>query len=52
MDKENLGWLERQDSLIGEENSAKLQKSSVMIFGVGGVGSFVAEACRDGGYEG
>ena len=44
MDKENLGWLERQDSLIGEENSAKLQKSSVMIFGIGGVGSFVAEA--------
>ena len=37
-------WLERQISLIGEEKTDRLAKSSVMIFGVGGVGSFTAEA--------
>jgi tRNA A37 threonylcarbamoyladenosine dehydratase len=44
MDRENTSWLERQSSLIGEDNTDKLRKSSVMIFGVGGVGSFTAEA--------
>lgn len=44
MDRENTNWLERQSSLIGKDNTDKLRKSSVMIFGVGGVGSFTAEA--------
>ena len=34
----------RTELLIGEEGIDKLQNSKVMIFGVGGVGSFAAEA--------
>lgn len=34
---------EREALLIGEENLCKLMNSSVMIFGVGGVGSYVVE---------
>ncbi|MGM9567927.1 MAG: ThiF family adenylyltransferase [Clostridia bacterium] len=34
----------RFSALIGEESFASIQKKHVMIFGVGGVGSFVAEA--------
>lgn len=35
--------------LIGENNFNKLAKSKVAVFGIGGVGSFVAEAlCRSG----
>ena len=41
MDK---SWLERQITLIGEEQTDKLINSSVMIFGIGGVGGFTAEA--------
>ncbi len=44
MERENNSWLERQSSLIGQENTDKLINSSVMVFGVGGVGSFTAEA--------
>ena len=38
------GWLERQTTLIGENATAKLCSSSVMVFGVGGVGGYVVEA--------
>lgn len=39
----------RTELLIGTEGLAKLKKSSVAVFGVGGVGSFAAEAlCRAG----
>ncbi len=42
-------WLQRQNALIGEEGTDKLKNSRVMIFGIGGVGSFVTEAlCRAG----
>lgn len=34
----------RVENLIGKENLQRLSKSSVAVFGVGGVGSFVAEA--------
>ena len=44
MDRENRKWLERQESLIGKESTDLLAKTSVMIFGIGGVGSFTAEA--------
>lgn len=44
MDRENRKWLERQDSLIGKENTDILCGLSVMIFGIGGVGGFTAEA--------
>ena len=34
----------REISLIGEENFQKLQKAHVAVFGIGGVGSYAAEA--------
>ncbi len=37
-------WLNRQNALIGEAATDKLKKASVMIFGIGGVGSFASEA--------
>ena len=40
----NNAWLERQISLIGEEKTERIIGSSVLIFGVGGVGSFTAES--------
>lgn len=39
----------REISLIGEENFRKLNESTVMIFGLGGVGSYVAEALARAG---
>lgn len=41
MDKERF---ERQITLIGQDSTETLFNSSVMIFGIGGVGSFAAEA--------
>lgn len=35
---------ERTEIIIGEENLEKLKKSKVVIFGIGGVGSYVLEA--------
>lgn len=37
------GWLSRSQLLIGEEGIDKLQKSHVLVVGLGGVGSFAAE---------
>ncbi|MBE6642479.1 MAG: tRNA threonylcarbamoyladenosine dehydratase [Ruminococcaceae bacterium] len=37
-------WLERQITLLGEEATERLSGSAVMIFGIGGVGSYAAEA--------
>ena len=39
----------RSQKIIGEEAILKLNKSTVAIFGVGGVGSFVVEALTRGG---
>lgn len=36
-------WLERTELLIGEESIDKLQKSHVLIVGLGGIGSFAGE---------
>ena len=36
-------WQTRQNALIGEDATEKLARSSVLLFGVGGVGSFCAE---------
>ncbi len=36
-------WYSRTALLLGQEGISKLQKSRVALFGVGGVGSFVAE---------
>lgn len=42
-------WLERTKLLIGEGNLEKLKKASVLIVGLGGVGSMAAEIlCRTG----
>ena len=37
------GIFERTEQLIGRENMSRLQASAVAIFGIGGVGSYVAE---------
>src|ERR1039457_370658 len=45
----NLHRFSRTELLVGPEGLAKLQKSTVAIFGHGGVGAFAAEAlCRAG----
>ena len=35
---------QRTELLIGEENLNKLKKANVLVFGIGGVGSYVVEA--------
>jgi tRNA A37 threonylcarbamoyladenosine dehydratase len=40
----HLDWLNRTRSLIGEDNIQTLKASSVVVVGLGGVGSFAAEA--------
>ena len=37
------GMQRRTELLLGSENLAKIQKARVLIFGVGGVGSWCAE---------
>lgn len=37
-------WYERTEALIGKYNIDKLKNTHIAVFGVGGVGSFVAEA--------
>lgn len=39
----------RTEMLLGKENVARLRNASVILFGVGGVGSFAAEALARGG---
>ena len=38
-----VNWLDRTEMLIGKENVKKLQNSHVVVFGLGGVGSYVVE---------
>lgn len=42
-------WQERQIMLIGEDKCEKLRKSSVMVFGAGGVGGYTIEALARAG---
>lgn len=42
-------WLERTKMLFSEDAVRTLQDSSVIIFGIGGVGGYVAEALARGG---
>ncbi len=44
-------WLERAVLLIGEEGSEKLKNAKVLIVGLGGVGSFAAEAIARSGIQ-
>ena len=39
----------RTELLVGEEGIAKLHNSKVIVFGIGGVGSFVVEALTRAG---
>lgn len=39
-----MDFLDRTELLIGKESIEKLNKSTIAIFGIGGVGSFAAEA--------
>lgn len=39
-----MSWQDRTVRLIGEEAAERLKRARVAVFGVGGVGSFVAEA--------
>lgn len=42
-------WLSRSAMLLGEEAIERLQRASVAVFGLGGVGSFAAEALARAG---
>ena len=37
-------WKERTEKVIGKDGSEKLKNSSVIVYGLGGVGSYVAES--------
>lgn len=47
----NVDWLNRTKALIGEDKLKKLQNSHVMVFGLGGVGSYVVEGLVRAGIE-
>lgn len=40
---ENKNWINRAELLIGKESISKLNQSNVIVFGLGGVGSYVVE---------
>lgn len=42
-------WRQRTAMLLGQEGVERLEKASVAVFGLGGVGSYVAEALARGG---
>lgn len=42
-------WLNRTEYLIGKENIEKLKNAHVIVFGLGGVGSYTVEALARGG---
>lgn len=47
--KNDTQWMQRSRLLVGDEGIDKLQSSHVLIVGLGGVGSYAAEAiCRAG----
>ncbi len=47
--KQDLNIFSRAELLLGEEALEKLRSARVALFGIGGVGSFVAEALARGG---
>ena len=46
-----MNWLNRTEALIGKENIRKLQNSNVIVFGLGGVGSYVVEGLVRSGIQ-
>ncbi len=49
METEN--WLDRTEKLISQENVAKLKNSTIALFGLGGVGSYVLEVLARSGIQ-
>lgn len=49
METEN--WLDRTEKLISQENIAKLKNSTIALFGLGGVGSYVLEVLARSGIQ-
>ena len=48
---DNQNWLNRTETLIGKENIRKLQNSNVIVFGLGGVGSYTVEGLVRSGIQ-
>lgn len=48
---DNQIWLNRTEALIGKENIRKLQNSNVIVFGLGGVGSYAVEGLVRSGIQ-
>mgnify|MGYP006069865605 CR=1 FL=1 len=48
---ENKNWLNRTEALIGKENLENLKKSNIVVFGLGGVGSYVVEGLVRAGIQ-
>ena len=48
---ENKNWLNRTEALIGKESLEKLQNSNIVVFGLGGVGSYVVEGLARAGIQ-
>ena len=48
---ENKNWLNRREALIGKESLEKLQNSNIVVFGLGGVGSYVVEGLVRAGIQ-
>ena len=44
-------WKSRTELLIGKDNIQKLVNSKVIVYGIGGVGSFVVEGLIRAGIE-
>ena len=44
-------WKSRTELLIGKDNIQKLANSKVIVYGIGGVGSFVVEGLVRAGIE-
>ncbi len=49
MEEKNCSWLERTERLVGAEKLDRLGRARVAVFGVGGVGGYVAEALARAG---
>ena len=46
-----MDWLNRTEALIGKENIFKLQNANIIVFGLGGVGSYVVEGLVRAGVQ-
>ena len=51
IEAENKNWLNRTEALIGKESLEKLQNSNIVVFGLGGVGSYVVEGLVRAGIQ-